>query len=451
MQIKSAFLLLFFFSTGFPSFALPPQRADKLDNLSRELIPGVVFDLTRVMLNDVTDPCTASRYYAYALSGGYEVVAQSDPGAARIKQVLKDYPVIEKPAGCRNQYYPLSSLYAILEMGREMLPSGYLLQAKEAQLISSFKNEGLSGEQLNDSKKFALAIVKAILQYAAADGYNKISTYTYYQPRTLPGYWLPTPPAYFGAVGAYWNTLRPFFLDSAAEFKPVRPAPYSVDTGSVFYKLTMEVYNTVDHLTPEQKAVAAFWDCNPFAIQYDGHMMIGLKKITPGGHWMGIAGEAANKAGLNFAKAMEAQTLTAIVLNDAFISCWDEKYRSQRIRPETFINKHVDDKWRPLLQTPPFPEYSSGHATISTAAACVLTYLFGDNFSFSDSTELYFGLPVRNFNSFSQASVEAGISRLYGGIHFHDSINAGYVQGKQVADLLIEKLKAAGITPLVQY
>lgn len=420
-----------------------------LDKLSREMIPDAVFDLTKVMLNDVTDPCTASRYYAYAMLGGYEVVEQSDAGAPMIGKVLRDYPVIPKPAGCEQQYYPLSALYAILEMGREMLPSGYLLQAREEALIATFRKQGLSEQQLSDSKKFALAIVKIILHYAASDGYNKISTYTYYQPKTLPGYWLPTPPAYFGAVGTYWNTLRPLFLDSASQFKPARPVPFSTDTASAFFRLVKEVYETGDHLTPGQRQIAAFWDCNPFAIQFDGHMMVGLKKITPGGHWMGIAGEASNKAGLDFTHALEVQTLTAVALNDAFISCWDEKYRSQRVRPETVINREVSQNWRPLLQTPPFPEYSSGHATISMSAACTLSYLLGDQFSFSDSTELYFGLPVRDFHSFIQAAIEAGISRLYGGIHFHDSIDAGYKQGRQVAGLLIEKLKSAGIKPVI--
>src|SRR6202008_155415 len=152
-------------------------------------------------------------------------------------------------------------------------------------------------------------------------------------------------------------------------------------------------------------------------------------------------GIACGQAKLSFQITMLLHTIVALTLHDAFISCWDEKYRSNRIRPETAINLYVDAKWKPLLQTPPFPEYSSGHSVISTASAEVLTYLLGDNFSFVDSTETYIGLPARNFSSFRNAAAEARIGRLYGGIHFRDAIENGGEQGKKVGELIIRKLQ----------
>jgi hypothetical protein len=133
---------------------------------------------------------------------------------------------------------------------------------------------------------------------------------------------------------------------------------------------------------------------------------------------------------------------------DAFISCWDEKYRSNRIRPETYINRYIDVNWKPLLQTPPFPEYTSGHSVMSTATAQVLTYLMGDQFSFTDDSEEMFEIRARSFTSFLQAAAEAAISRLYGGIHFRDSIENGQTQGKNIGDNIIEKLKAGGVQPV---
>jgi hypothetical protein len=130
----------------------------------------------------------------------------------------------------------------------------------------------------------------------------------------------------------------------------------------------------------------------------------------------------------------------ALTLHDAFISCWEEKYRSNRIRPETAINRYIDEKWKPLLQTPPFPEYSSGHSVISTAAAEVLTFFLGDNFSFTDTTETYIGLPARDFTSFRNAAAEARISRLYGGIHFRDAIENGGEQGRRAGEFILQKL-----------
>jgi hypothetical protein len=133
-----------------------------------------------------------------------------------------------------------------------------------------------------------------------------------------------------------------------------------------------------------------------------------------------------------------------MTLHDAFISCWQEKYKSNRIRPETVINRLIDPDWRPVLQTPPFPEYTSGHSAVSASAAVVLTHFFGDNFSFVDDTELYFGLPERRFNSFYEASEEAAISRLYGGIHYRDACEEGVIQGKKVGNYVVRSVFDVG-------
>ena len=130
---------------------------------------------------------------------------------------------------------------------------------------------------------------------------------------------------------------------------------------------------------------------------------------------MGITNIATKSANADMMKTMESYTMVSIALFDAFISCWDEKYRSNLVRPETVINSYIDEDWQPVLQTPPFPEHTSGHSVISTASAVVLTNIFGEGFSFIDSTELEYGLPPRTFDSFFDASNEAALSRLYGG------------------------------------
>ena len=144
------------------------------------------------------------------------------------------------------------------------------------------------------------------------------------------------------------------------------------------------------------------------------------------------------------------QTFVGVALMDAFISCWDEKYRSNRIRPETYINKYIDVFWQPLLQTPPFPEYPSGHSVVSTASAEILTYLLGENFSYTDDSEVIFEIAPRSFTSFQQAAEEAAISRLYGGIHYMDAITNGQELGKNVGEKIISKMKAAGVEPFVK-
>ncbi|RYZ76754.1 MAG: phosphatase PAP2 family protein, partial [Proteobacteria bacterium] len=130
-----------------------------------------------------------------------------------------------------------------------------------------------------------------------------------------------------------------------------------------------------------------------------------------------------------------------ITIADAFISCWDEKYRSLVIRPETYINKYIDGAWMPLLQTPPFPEYTSGHSVISAAASILMTRMFGEHFSYADSTEVEFGIPVRHFTSFSQAAEEAAISRFYGGIHYMPSITNGLEEGKKIGEFILSRIR----------
>jgi hypothetical protein len=183
---------------------------------------------------------------------------------------------------------------------------------------------------------------------------------------------LPTPPSYSEAIEPNWSMILPFFLDSANQFKPADPTPYSIEKGSPFYQTVEFVYETVKLISQEELEQAKFWDCNPMVAVNNGHLMHVKRQLTPGGHWIGITGTAAKIDSLDLFSTSEVYTNTAIVLADAFISCWEAKYRTNLIRPETYINKYMDDEWRPILETPMFPEYTSGHSVVSMAAA---TYL----------------------------------------------------------------------------
>ena len=192
--------------------------------------------------------------------------------------------------------------------------------------------------------------------------------------------------------------------------------------------------------TENKLAIASFWDCNPYVMHQEGHMMFATKKITPGGHWMGIVGLATRKANCDMVATAEAYAMVSIGLFDGFISCWDEKYRSNLVRPETYINRYIDPNWEPKLQTPPFPEYTSGHSVISSASQVIMTNLFGDNFAFDDSTEVAYGLPVRSFKSFKDAATEAALSRYYGGIHYMPAIENGVVQGTRLGEFVLSRV-----------
>jgi hypothetical protein len=231
-------------------------------------------------------------------------------------------------------------------------------------------------------------------------------------------------------------------MDSANEFMPPRPIPFNItDKNGEYYKQVMAVKNTVDSLSPEQMHIAEFWDDLGGKLNVVGHVQFVTKKFSPPGHWMNIVGIAAQKAKAGFHKTVAAYALTSICMFDAFIQCWDEKFRSNTARPETVINKYLDPDWRPYLQTPPFPEYTCGHSTVSAASSIALTKMFGDNFAYTDTSELEFGIPNRSFTSFAQAAEENNRARFYGGIHFHPSCLVSNQYGKKVGEFIIGKLK----------
>lgn len=437
---KILIVLLFFFNVvhAQPGKPLPAYL---------QLQPQI-FSLSMVMMHDVVNPPAASRFYSYALLGAYEITSQHDTAIIPLSKLIKDYKPSAITSNRKKYDYRIAAVYSVLETGKRMLPSGFMLQEQQDKYISSLKKNNIPKNIIDASVEVANAVSQNIVAYAKTDGYGDLSAKLRYTPLKGEGYWYPTPPAYIEAVEPNWRIIRPMLIDSCNQFPPLPPHEFSKDTTSVFYSMAKEVYDISKHLSPEQLHIASFWDCNPFVVNTSGHMSIGYKKISPGGHWMNITGIACRKANLGFDDAVVLHTLVSVALVDAFISCWDEKYRSNRIRPETFINRHLDMHWQPLLQTPPFPEYTSGHSVISTAAAEVLSYFLGSNFSFTDDSEIIFDIQERSFTSFRLAAEEAAVSRLYGGIHFKDAIVNGQAQGKAIGLKAVEKIEQAGIKPL---
>lgn len=433
MRLILLFLLIFTQSV----FAKPAR-----EELRKHLQPAV-FSVTMVMIHDVVNPPAASRFYTYCLLGAHEIVARNNKQIVAPTTFTKSINPVSIET--RDYDYQIAALYCILETGRLIIPSGYMLEEDQKKLIIALLREGHSQATIDKSIAVAQDVAKKVAADASTDGYLKLSTRLRYRPKKGDAYWYPTPPGYIEGVEPHWKTIRPVLIDSCSQFVPKPPVEFSKDSTSAFYKLAKEVYDVGKKLTDQQRFIASYWDCNPFAINTSGHMNIGFKKISPGGHWMNITGIATSKANLDLDKGIMVHSLVASTLMDAFISCWDEKYRSSRVRPETVINRLFDPQWQPLLQTPPFPEYTSGHSVISTAVAETLTFLLGENFAFRDDTEVIFELPTRDFKSFRQASEEAAISRLYGGIHYRDAIENGQAQGRALGVFIIEKLKKAGV------
>jgi len=400
--------------------------------------------VTEIMVHDIFSPPVASRIYAYPNIAAYEIIAQGDENyqslAGQIKH-LKPIPKNDDP----NVNYPLAALIAHMDVSKSVIFSEERMESYRDSLYAIWKKQ--SPDEFLASEKYGMEVSNFVKEWMNGDNYKETRTMPKFTVITEePSRWQPTPPMYMDGIEPHWNKIRPFVLDSASQFKPEPPPAFSMEEGTPFHKELMEVYDTNLKITEngdesEEVAIARFWDCNPYVSVTRGHLMFATKKITPGAHWIGITEIATRESESSFNETVMAYTKASIGIFDGFISCWDEKYRSNLIRPETLINQHLDENWKPILQTPPFPEYSSGHSVVSGASATVLTSVFGDNYKFLDDTELPYGLPVRTFPSFIDAAKEAAISRMYGGIHYRAAIENGLHQGIKVGTLVNEKLQ----------
>ena len=415
-----------------------PQTINKISDA--EILHQNQDLLTEVIIYDVFTPPVAARLYVYTSLASYEAIRFSKEGAASIAEQLHGFGKMPEPEKGQSYDYTLAASKSFFTVTRNIkVFSVDSLKAHEDFIYTMFK-EKLDDATYQRSIALGDTIARVILARAKNDGYLLSRGKPKYLGSKEVGKWRPTPPDYLDGVEWCWNTMKTMVLDSAAQFIPPRPPQYSTDTNSFFYKNANEVYTINKNLTKEQKLIARYWDDNPFVIEHSGHLMFATKKITPGGHWMGIAAIAAKQTKADPVQIAKGYTMTAIALYDAFIACWDEKYRSNVVRPVTYINEHIDNTFVPFLQTPPFPEYTSGHSTITAAASAVLAHLYGNNFSFQDTSDLrYIGMQ-RHFNSFQEAAAEASISRVYGGIHYRTGVEAGAAQGKKVGELIIERI-----------
>lgn len=406
-----------------------------------EFVHRAVKQVTDVIVHDIFSPPVASRIYTYMSIAGYEVAIHEDAKYISLAGQVRGLEPVPQPEAGQEYCYPLATVQAMLKTGRTLVFSEDKMDAFYDKIMQEFQDSGMPEDVYQRSIAYGTAVADHIIAWSSKDNYKQTRSFPKYSIEDSDATWKPTPPAYMDAVEPHWNKIRPFALDSANQFMPVPPTKFSIDKKSQFWKEANEVYQTGVGLTEEQRQIASFWDCNPFVMNVKGHVMFATKKISPGGHWMNITRVACKKANADFIQATEAYAVVAISLVDGFISCWDEKYRSRVIRPETYINQHIDENWMPLLQTPPFPEYTSGHSVISSSSAVVLTSLFGDNFAFTDSTEIEFGLSVRSFKSFIHASEEAAVSRLYGGIHYRPAIENGILEGRALGNFIVRKIK----------
>ena len=406
-----------------------------------ELVQANVKNLTDIIVYDIFSPPVASRVYLYPAIAAYQTMQLANEETyASLSGQVKGLGPLTKSIN-ENVNYNIASLHAFNEVGKALIFSEDKMNAFQENLEQQLKDKGVPRSILKASKKFGDEVSSHILAWAKGDLYNQTRTFPKYTIQEEEHYWKPTPPDYMDGIEPHWKQIRTMALDSSNQFPPKPPLAFDLTEGSPFQIQLKEVYEIGKNITDEQLEIAKFWDCNPYVTHHRGHAMFATKKITPGGHWIGITSIATRKAKSDFQATTNAYANVTIALFDAFISCWDEKWNTLVVRPETLINKYYDEEWLPILQTPPFPEYTSGHSVISRAAAITLTDLFGNNFAFNDTTEIEYGLPLRSYDSFIGASEEAAVSRLYGGIHYMMAIEEGVAQGQEVGEHIVQRIQ----------
>ncbi|MDE3249314.1 MAG: vanadium-dependent haloperoxidase [Bacteroidota bacterium] len=407
------------------------------------LFANTVHELNTVVMGNNFSPIVASRNYLYASIAAYEVIAGGYPAKYQsLGGQLNGLGQLPKPDTTKKTDYEFAALLAFCNLGEAVTFPAGSMKAYTDSLKKMVVEKGMPDDVMENTIAYADTVSSVILAWSKKDNYAQTRSAAKYNVLDSPGRWVPTPPAYTSAMEPHWNEIRPLVMDSANQMPPPPPFKFDItNKNSDYYKEVMLVKNAVDSLTPEQKHIADFWDDNPFKLNVSGHVMFGTKKFSPPGHWMSIVGIAAKKAKADYATTVYAYAITAIAQFDSFIECWDQKYRSNTVRPETVINKYIDPNWSPYLQTPPFPEYTCGHSTVSAANAEALTHVFGDNFPYTDTTELEFGIDSRSYKSFRDAAVENNWGRFYGGIHFHHSCIVSTEFGKKVGQLIVTKLK----------
>ena len=265
----------------------------KVEFSGRE-IDKVLGEMTELMVHDVTNPPLAMRFFSYTCLAGYQVISAHDSTLPRISEHLNGYPLISK-INFNDADPNLAAIIAMMEVSKKIQPSGKRMELWENNYLDSCKSLGISTQVIDHSKSIGEMVAKNILGYAKADRYNTLSNFPRYTPDKKEGYWYPTPPGYFPAVEPYFAKIRNYSLSEsevlAFEIEP--PKGYSSDQRSEFYTLANQVY--LAGKKQEEQKIAAFWDCNPFALSSNGHLLIAMKKISPGAHWMGISAIACAK------------------------------------------------------------------------------------------------------------------------------------------------------------
>lgn len=413
------------------SSAAPPEKATSPKN-SKLLSDWIDLHLKLIRKTKGLSQGALFRQFTYSSVAFYEAIVGSDKRFVSTGGQLQELNSLNPMISGKNACWEASANAA----AATVLKAFYGSEPAHAELIDALMKTnaealvkaGFSKESIQSAEAYGVSVANTILEWSKSDG-----TAVKHPPYEIPkgdGLWEATPPAFAAPAGPYAAKNRTCVKGSTENTLPPVPAKYDTDPSSDFYKMVNEVYTTSKNMTEEQTQMALFWDDFPDQRYYGAP-----------GHWASILKQVLDEKKIPLIEGAEAYLKMSIALMDGFNACFAAKYHYNVLRPVTYINKHIDADWKPLIVTPSHPEYPAAHASISMAAAVALTDVLGGNVSFTDRSYEDLGYKARSFKSFEEAGREAGLSRLYGGIHYRPSIEAGYVLGRKVAQNVLAKLK----------
>ncbi|MGB8691326.1 MAG: chemotaxis protein CheB [Microcoleus sp.] len=400
------------------------NRNNFTTQISGNAVTGWNATLLEAVRTDSTAPPLASRNMAMVHAAIYDSVNS-------ISKKYSPYRVnIDAPAGASEEAATAAAAHRVLV-------SVYPAQAvKFNEAYTSSLAKIPDGKSKDDGIALGQQVADQIITLRSTDGASKVVEYT---PKTDPGSWVPTPPDFAPGLLPQWPQVTPFAMTSGSQFRPAGPP--ALDSAKYAEELNyVKEIGKSDSLTrtPDQTAIAKFW-------------ANGAGTFTPPGHWNQIAEDASALTGNSLEDCARLFALLNIALADAAIVCWDSKYQYNFWRPITAIgqadkdnnpNTTADPQWQPLLTTPPFPEYMSGHSTFSGAGDAVMSSVFGSDFGFGDKGDKSVNT-LRTYENFAQAADESGMSRLYGGIHFMSANVDGLSSGRNVGNYVVQNFLKA--------
>ncbi len=417
--------------TGTPPDKISPNLAIAWVKMQQKLFVG-----TPGLLPHVTTRTSA--YMGLAL---YESIVPGMPGYQSIASQLSGGLALPSIQQGKQYHWPASANAALAFMLKNLLPhtTPQLMKSVdslEADFYAKFQ-DSTDADELQRSVDFGKQIATTIFEWSKTDGgheaYKNPFSDTYVLP-TGAGKWVSTGEFPFSQpVYPYWGNNRTFIPGLAEATQPPAPPAYSEQPGSVFYNAVNEIYTMSQHLSREDSLTAKFW---AYELLNPGEVAV----FEDASHAANISTQLIELKKLSLQNAAVLYCKQAIAANDAAISCVKTKFHYNLVRPITYIRTVLGHtEWRPVIHTPPFPEYTSAHATVSMVSALMLEDAFGKNFSFTDhSFDSSYG--PRSFESFEAYAKDAALSRLQAGIHYRFSMDEGLKQGKKVA-ALVNQLK----------